>query len=91
MAVEHGRVGHRPRRHDAGHVAVDQGPAAVQTADLLADGDFVTGRDEPGDVPSAAWCGIPAMGTRTPLPISLLVSTMSRTRAAVSASSSKVS
>ena len=51
VAVEHGRVGHRPRRHDAGHVAVDQGPAAVQTADLLADGDFVTGRDEPGDVP----------------------------------------
>ena len=50
VAVEHRRVGHRPRRHDAGHVAVDQRPAAVQTADLLADGDFVTGRDEPGDV-----------------------------------------
>ena len=50
VAVEHRRVGHRPRRHDAGHVAVDQGPAAVQTADLLADGDFVTGRDEPRDV-----------------------------------------
>ena len=50
MAVEHRRVGHGSRGHDAGHIAVDQCPASVQTADLLADGDFVPGRDEPSDV-----------------------------------------
>ena len=50
VAVEHRRVGHGSRRHDAGHIAVDQCPPSVQTADLLADGDFVPSRDEPSDV-----------------------------------------
>ena len=50
MAVEHGRVGHGARRDDPGDVAVDQCPAAIGRADLLANGDFVTGRDEAGDV-----------------------------------------
>jgi uncharacterized protein YciI len=51
MAVEHCRVGHGPRRHDAGHIAIDQCPPPVQPPDLLTDGDFVSGRHEPSDVP----------------------------------------
>jgi hypothetical protein len=50
VAIEHSGIGDGARGDDASHVALDQTSAAIGGADLLADGDFVAGGDQPGDV-----------------------------------------
>ena len=79
LGVEQVRIGHRARRDDAQHLALDGSLAGRRVADLLADRDRLAQLHQLArGSRSTAWNGTPAIGIGAPAEAPRAVSVMSR-------------